>query len=209
MPKLHLVVVAFDELIVGIHDVDDLLIAFLAEHGGNERPERATRCGLVSSPSRSPLRGTIVTGKLDHDGFLALSNSNSALPRCWSSSDSRNALALATARATTWSSPVGRPKNRPRKRAPQHIPRASPNLLPHLRYNRPCSNSWNRFLLMGIPRFGFKRILDFQDRMAEAPAADCSRRQAGVNVCPGLVAGDAQGQEADENEQGQTHLHER
>src|SRR6516165_4129070 len=64
----------------------------------------AARCVSFSSPRRKPLRGTMVTGRLDQEGFLALLNSRSVLVRCPASSVAKNALVLATALATKGSS---------------------------------------------------------------------------------------------------------
>ena len=52
---------------------------------------------MVRSPSRTPLRGTIVTGKLDHFDFRSLAKSNAAFSFSLASRLARNPSAAATA----------------------------------------------------------------------------------------------------------------
>src|SRR5437660_676956 len=101
----------------------------------------------------------MATGKLDQDGFLALSNSKTTLPRCGASSVSRNALAFATALAITGSAPVTlREKYTEKASSPTH-PRADANRIARLRSVRPCNRSWNWSVLMAVPRCGLETNL--------------------------------------------------
>src|SRR5262245_38004264 len=96
----------------------------------------------------------MVTGRLDHDAFLALSKARSPWPRCSASSVARKALAFATALATRGESPAtAREKYTENASSPTHT-RAGASRMARFRPAGLCRFSGNPFVLMVILRFG-------------------------------------------------------